>query len=140
MEVPGLCHGGRTERIRYAILRSNIVPSVVQSLPMLVLLLIATTLEVSGDALVRLGLHEHIGSARIGLFLAGAVLLFGYGTVLNLAPVEFGKVVGLYIATLFVVWQVINFVVFRAVPTLPILVGGVLVIAGGAIITFWRPS
>ncbi len=43
-----------------------------------------------------------------------------YGSFLNLAPLEFGRVVGLYIATLFVVWQVINFVVFRSVPTLPI--------------------
>jgi hypothetical protein len=44
----------------------------------------------------------------------------------------------LYIATLFVVWQVINFVFFRAIPTTPIVVGGALVIAGGMIITFWR--
>src|SRR5256885_1495400 len=33
---------------------------------------------------------------------------FGYGFFLNLAPIEFGQVVGLYIATLFVVWQVID--------------------------------
>jgi small multidrug resistance family-3 protein len=78
--------------------------------------------------------------ARLGLFLAGAGLLCGYGTFLNLAPLEFGQVVGLYLATLFVVWQVINFVVFRALPTLPIVLGGSLVIAGGAIITFWKPA
>ena len=41
------------------------------------------------------------------------LLLAGYGTFLNLAPLEFGKVVGLYIATLFVVWQVITFFAFR---------------------------
>jgi hypothetical protein len=72
--------------------------------------------------------------------LAGAALLLGYGVALNLAPVEFGRVVGLYIATLFVVWQIINFFAFRTLPTLPILVGGALVIAGGLIITFWKPS
>jgi hypothetical protein len=55
-----------------------------------------------------------------------------------LAPLEFGRVVGLYIATLFVIWQVINFIAFRSLPSLPIYVGGALVIAGGAIITFWR--
>jgi small multidrug resistance family-3 protein len=49
-------------------------------------------------------------------------------------------VVGLYIAVLFVVWQVINYAAFKAVPTVPILVGGALVIAGGAIITFWNPA
>jgi hypothetical protein len=65
-------------------------------------------------------------------------MLLGYGSSLNLAPVEFGQVVGLYIATLFVVWQIVNFVFFRTLPTIPILVGGALVIAGGAIITFWK--
>ena len=40
--------------------------------------------------------------------LIGTVLLFGYGLSLNLAPLEFGQVVGLYVATLFVVWQIIN--------------------------------
>jgi len=44
------------------------------------------------------------------------------------------------LATLFIVWQVINFLAFRAVPTVPIIVGGSLVIAGGAIITFWKPG
>ena len=103
-------------------------------------LLMATTLEVSGDAIVRMAIYNHVGLIRIGLFLAGAVLLLGYGSLLNLAPLDFGRVVGLYLATLFVVWQVINFIAFRASPTMPILVGGALVIAGGAIITFWKPA
>jgi small multidrug resistance family-3 protein len=34
----------------------------------------------------------------------------------------------------------INFVAFRTLPTMPTLVGGALVIAGGAIITYWQPS
>jgi len=106
----------------------------------LVLLLIATTLEVSGDAIVRMAIYNHVGLIRIGLFLAGAALLLGYGSFLNLAPLDFGRVVGLYIATLFVIWQVINFIAFRSLPTTPILVGGALIIAGGAIITFWRPA
>ena len=76
--------------------------------------------------------------ARIILAIAGAILLFGYGLFLNLTPVEFGQVVGLYIATLFVVWQIINYIFFRQLPTLPIMAGGVLVIAGGLIITFWK--
>jgi hypothetical protein len=115
------------------------VPSALQGVPAIILLLAATILEVSGDAIVRSAIYNHGGFARFGLFLAGAALLFGYGTLLNLAPLEFGQVVGLYLATLFVVWQVINFVAFRTLPTLPIILGGVLVIAGGAIITFWKP-
>ena len=51
----------------------------------------------------------------------------GYGTSLNLAPVEFRHVVGLYIATLFVVWQFINFIFFRTLANLPIFVGGAFI-------------
>jgi hypothetical protein len=116
------------------------VPNALQGVPAVVLLLAATILEVSGDAIVRTAIYHHGGLPRIGLFFAGAALLFGYGTLLNLAPLDFGQVVGLYLATLFVVWQVINFVVFRTLPTLPIVVGGLLVIAGGAVITFWKPG
>ncbi len=111
-----------------------------QGVPPLIFLIVATTLEASGDAVVRMAIYDHAGSVRIGLFLAGAALLLGYGSALNLAPLEFGRVVGLYIATLFVIWQIINFVAFRALPNLPIYVGGALVIAGGAIITFWKPT
>lgn len=111
-----------------------------QSVPSLVLLIIATMLEVSGDAVVRMAIYDHSGAIRVGLFLAGAALLFGYGSILNLAPIEFGRVVGLYIATLFVVWQGVNWIAFRTLPTMPILVGGALVILGGAVITFWKPG
>jgi small multidrug resistance family-3 protein len=109
-----------------------------QILSALGFLLIATILEVTGDAIVRLAIYNHAGPIRLGLMLAGAALLFGYGFSLNLAPVEFRQVVGLYIATLFIVWQVINFVVFRTYPNLPILVGGSLIVMGGLIVTFWR--
>ncbi len=101
-------------------------------------LILATTLEVSGDALVRIALHHPGGAMRIGIFLAGAALLFGYGVGLNLAPLEFGQVVGLYIATLFVVWQIINFIFFHSLPTVPVLVGGAFIILGGMIVTFWK--
>jgi hypothetical protein len=106
----------------------------------LILLIVATVLEAGGDAVVRMGLYGHVGLVRVGLFVGGAALLFGYGLFLNLAPLEFGRVVGLYIATLFVVWQLINFFAFRSLPTLPVLVGGALIIAGGAIVTYWAPT
>jgi len=104
----------------------------------LLFLLLATVMEVSGDALVRKAIFEQTGAVRIGFLVAGALLLLGYGSSLNLAPVPFERVVGLYIATLFVVWQAISFLAFRAVPTLPICAGGALVVAGGLIITFWQ--
>ena len=111
-----------------------------QALPPLVFLIVATVLEASGDAIVRRALHEHVGAARVGLFAAGGALLLSYGTFLNLAPLEFSRVIGLYLATLFVIWQIINFIFFRTLPTLPILVGGALVVIGGAIVTYWRPG
>jgi len=111
-----------------------------QNAPILLILIIATVLEVSGDAIIRKSIYEHRGPARIGLMLLGGALLFGYGYSLNLAPVEFGRVVGLYIATLFVVWQVINYITFRTVPSLPVIVGGSLVVIGGLIITFWKTN
>jgi len=111
-----------------------------QHVPALLLLLIATTLEASGDAIIRLAIHDSSGTLRVVFFVGGAALLFGYGTFLNLAPLEFGQVVGLYIATLFVVWQVSNYFFFETTPSLPTLVGGFLIVAGGAIVTFWQPA
>ena len=103
-------------------------------------LVVATFLEVTGDAVVRIALHNHVGltAIRFGLFALGALLVFGYATFLNLAPLEFREVVGLYIATLFIVWQVVNFAFFHTLPTLPILVGGVLIVSGGAVVSFWK--
>ena len=101
-------------------------------------LIVATVLEVSGDAIIRKTIYEHTGAARIGFGITGALLLLGYGVFLNLAPVEFEKVVGLYIATLFVVWQVISYITFKTIPTMPVLVGGSLVVIGGLLITFWK--
>lgn len=101
-------------------------------------LIIATVLEVSGDAIIRKTLYEYSGVARVGFTILGMILLLGYGLFLNLAPVEFGEVVGLYIATLFVVWQIINYLTFKTLPSMPIIVGGLLVITGGLIITFWK--
>jgi small multidrug resistance family-3 protein len=110
-----------------------------QAIPPIVFLIVAATMEAFGDAVVRKAIYEpYQGAARLGLMAAGGLLLLGYGTVLNLAPVEFPRVAGLYIATLFVGWQVVNFLVFRGLPTAPILAGGALIVAGGLVVTFWR--
>jgi hypothetical protein len=109
-------------------------------LPILGFLIVATGLEVTGDAIVRKALFNHVGLARLGIFLLGAAFLAGYGTFLNLAPLEFGQVVGLYIATLFVMWQLLTFVFFRTLPTAPILLGGSLIVIGGVIVSFWKQT
>ena len=110
-------------------------------LPIFGLLIVATALEAGGDAIIRMGLHSHSASpARIGLFAAGTLLLLGYGTTLNLAPQDFGKLIGAYVAAFFVMAQIINLIFFRIPPSLPILVGGAFILAGGAIVTFWHPA
>jgi hypothetical protein len=123
--------------------KGRIIPEAMnpsQSLSTFALLLIATTLEVSGDAVVRLSIYNHAGVIRVALMLVGAIFLLGYGASLNLAPVEFRHVVGLYIAMLFVVWQFINFIFFRTLPNPPIFIGGALIVIGGLLVTFWKPG
>ena len=103
-----------------------------------VFLITATALETVGDAVVRLGLMRDAWLPRGAFFAVGAAFLFGYGLSLNLAPVEFSRVVGLYIAILFVMWQVVNLVVFHDPPAAAVIVGGVFIVFGGALVTFWR--
>lgn len=103
-------------------------------------LILATALEVFGDAIVRMGLGQQVLGNRLVYFAGGAVLLFGYGLSLNTAPIEFERVAGVYIATLFVMWQVVSFITFRTVPSLPTLVGGALIIGGGLLVAFWQPG
>ena len=95
-------------------------------------------METLGDAIVRIGLGQIAWASRASFFAIGAVFLFGYGLSLNLAPAEFSRVVGLYIATLFVMWQVVNLIVFRSLPGTPVWLGGLLIIVGGLIVTFWK--
>ncbi len=99
--------------------------------------LVATLFEAVGDAIIRIALHQISMPARIGLYLAGAIALTLYGTSLNLAPVEFAQVTGIYIATLFVVFQITNYVFFHTLPTTPVLVGGTLIVIGGLTVGFW---
>ncbi|HEX4192268.1 MAG TPA: hypothetical protein VHY80_04185 [Stellaceae bacterium] len=113
------------------------LPAIVQVLAFLVA---ATIVEVSGDAVIRIALYNHpgISAARIGLFVLGAALVIAYSTFLNLAPLEFREVVGLYIATLFIIWQIVNFAFFRTLPTIPVLIGGALIVVGGIIVSLWK--
>ena len=102
------------------------------------LLFLAATLEAGGDALVRLGLHGGSPAARIGFLAAGAAVLFAYGLAVNLPAWNFGRLLGVYVTLFFLVAQLINLLVFGMKPSLPILVGGVLIIAGGLVISLWR--
>jgi multidrug transporter EmrE-like cation transporter len=97
-------------------------------------LVLAAVLEVGGDALVRWGLR---GKQWTGLAL-GAVVLFSYGLSVNLPKWDFGRLMGVYIAVFFVVSQAISVAFFREKISMPIVVGGFLIIAGGILIAVWR--
>jgi drug/metabolite transporter superfamily protein YnfA len=104
----------------------------------LVLLLGAAVLEAGGDAIVRRGLHGESLVWRFVLILLGGVVLMAYGVAVNLPPWDFGRLLGVYVALFFLVAQAINLLVFGVAPALPILLGGALILAGGAIMTFWQ--
>jgi hypothetical protein len=104
----------------------------------LFVLLLAAILEAGGDALVRTGLHAHSMALRAGLFVAGAGVLFAYGLVVNAPPWDFGKLLGVYVALFFIVAQAINLIFFGVRPGLPILVGGLMIMGGGLVMTVWR--
>ena len=106
----------------------------------LLLLVVATVLEAGGDAIIRVGLGPHALPLRLLLIAAGGATLTGYGLFLNLGPLDWGRLVGAYVATFFVVAQVINRVAFGQGPTAPILLGGAFIVAGGLIATAWQPN
>jgi small multidrug resistance family-3 protein len=100
--------------------------------------LFATIFEATGDAVLRIALHHPSLISRVALFVCGGLLLTLYGTSLNLAPVEFGQVVGIYIAMLFIMFQISNLVFFRALPSMATVAGGVLIVVGGLLVGLWR--
>jgi len=100
---------------------------------------IATIFEAVGDAVMRVALQTPYAlTGRVALFALASILLTLYGLFLNLAPVEFATVTGIYLASLFIAFQIVNFLFFRHVPPAGVLVGGTFIVAGAAIIYFWK--
>jgi drug/metabolite transporter superfamily protein YnfA len=99
------------------------------------LLLLAALLEAGGDALVRLGLRTSVGFTRPLMLCAGGLVLFAYGCVVNAAPWDFGRLIGVYIVFFFLVAQAIAWLVFGQIPSRGVLLGGTLILIGGVIIS-----
>jgi small multidrug resistance family-3 protein len=74
----------------------------------------------------------------VSFMVLGAAVLVGYGFLVNLTALDFGRLMGLYIVLFFVVSQLTALVLFRERLPLPVLVGGLLIVAGGVTMIFWR--
>jgi len=66
------------------------------------------------------------------------VILFGYGCVVNAPPWQFGRVIGVYVVFFFLVAQAIALLGFHEKPTMPLVVGGGLIVAGGLVLSLSR--
>ena len=74
----------------------------------------ATIFEAIGDAVMRVALQSPYAlPGRIALFALASALLTMYGLFLNLAPVEFATATGIYLASLFVAFQIVYYIFFR---------------------------
>jgi drug/metabolite transporter superfamily protein YnfA len=104
----------------------------------ILVLVIAAALEAGGDSVLRLGLHASSTWYRYGMFALAAVLLFAYGWTVNAPPWDFGKLLGLYVVFFFVIAQLTSWLVFKQAPSTSVLVGGLLIVAGGVVISLAR--
>ena len=105
----------------------------------LVVLFLAAVLEAGGDALIRAALRAPSAGYRAFLFVMGAGALFAYGCTVNAPPWDFGRLLGLYVVFFFVIAQVVSWAAFRQPPSLAVLAGGSLIVAGGLIIALATP-
>jgi multidrug transporter EmrE-like cation transporter len=103
-----------------------------------VVLLVAATMEVLGDAFFQSALHRSSGLWRWIFLVAGGGTLSLYGLVVNLPNWDFGKLLGVYVVFFFVVAQIVAKLRFNQPTTLPTLAGGFMIVAGGAVISFWK--
>lgn len=102
----------------------------------ILVLLLAAVLEAGGDAIVRYGLHRSSATSRTAVFLLGAAVLFAYGWTVNAPGWDFGRLLGLYVVFFFVTAQAIAWLAFRQAPSMSVLVGGLLIVGGGAVIAW----
>jgi drug/metabolite transporter (DMT)-like permease len=102
------------------------------------ILLVCALLEAGGDALARKGMHAVSQTSRFGFYAVAAVVLFAYGWLVNRPPWSFGSLLGIYVVLFFLVAQAASWIFFQERPTVPIIVGGALIISGGLVISAFQ--
>lgn len=99
-------------------------------------LILAITAETTGDASIRLGVR----GGKLLIFLAGAGLVICYGTLMSFPSWNFSRTMGVYIALFFIISQIVAVVIMRERISVPVMVGGLLIVAGGLVILLWEPK
>jgi hypothetical protein len=102
-------------------------------------LAIAAFLEAWGDSFFQAAFYRNSGTGRALALACGTLVLALYGSTVNLPRWDFGKLLGVYVALFFLAAQVLARVRFGQSPTLPIYVGGSLIVIGGGIMAFMKP-
>lgn len=101
----------------------------------LALLAVAAFLEVYGDSCFQSVLYRSSGVTRVLALATGALSLVAYGLVVNTPRWDFGRLLGVYVVLFFLLAQIMARVRFGQSPTLSTAMGGVLIIAGGVIVS-----
>ena len=100
------------------------------------LLAAAALLEAGGDAIIRRGRDAGGAGSRLALFVAGALVLFAYGFLVNRPGWTFGRALGIYIFLFFVVAQALSWVVFHEPPGRGAYAGAVAFAVGAGLVYF----
>jgi drug/metabolite transporter superfamily protein YnfA len=98
------------------------------------LLLLAALLEVGGDACIRRGLGTAPALPRTLFYLAGALILFLYGYLVNAPKWDFGRLLGGDVVLFFLVAQAVSWIVFGQKPSPSVWIGGTFIAVGGLIV------
>jgi drug/metabolite transporter superfamily protein YnfA len=90
----------------------------------------AAVLEVGGDAIIRTGLR----GSRPLIIVGGFLVLGSYGVVVNLLPLDFSRLLGVYVGVFAVVSVAAGRLVFGEQLPWTTWVGVAVILAGSAII------
>ncbi len=97
----------------------------------LVALVVAAALEICGDAVIRAGLID----AEWHLVAGGGAMLVVYGLIVNFnRTIDFGRLMGVYIAVFFVMSQLVAFATFGSRPSGRTVIAGSLIVVGGLLL------
>lgn len=104
----------------------------------LLVLALAAFFEAYGDSFFQVGFYRVPNYGRLAAIVLGVVVLGCYGALVNTPRWDFGQMLGVYVVFFFLMAQLLNRVRFGQAPTAPVYAGGALIVAGGAVLTFWK--